>query len=377
MGRSNDHMLRNAKIAIVCDWLTTSGGAEKVILSLHKLFPDAPIYTTVYNPDKVKGFEEATIHTSYLQNVPFAKNKHQLFLSFMPRIFENFNLDEFDIVISSSHSCAKGVITKPQTLHICYCHSPMRYAWEDSINYINNYDMNPIGKLFAPWFMHKIRLWDRLSADRVDNFVANSHHVQRRIQKYYRRPSTVIHPFIEPTKFHSSKDREPFFLAVGRLTPYKKFDLLVETFNQTGQQLKIVGTGISEQKLKATANDNIQFLGFVPDPELAELYSKAKALIFPQLEDFGIIPLEAMASGCPVIAYGKGGAKETIIEGKTGLFFDEQTPESLKKALRKRSTMKFNHKAIQEHAQQFSEENFHKEMIHFIEKKWKDWQKNI
>lgn len=370
-------MLRNTKIAIVCDWLTTSGGAEKVILSLHKLFPHAPIYTTIYDPTKVKGFENATIHTSYLQHLPFSKRKHQLYLGFMPRVFENFDLDEYDIVISSSHSCAKGIITKPHTLHICYCHSPMRYAWEDSINYIRNYDMNPIAKKLAPWFIHKIRLWDRLSADRVDFFVANSHHVQRRIQKYYRRPSSVIHPFIKPELFHNSSERQDFYLAVGRLTPYKKFDLLVETFNETGLPLKIVGTGISEKKLKEKAKENIEFLGFTSDEELRDLYSKAKALVFPQLEDFGIIPLEAMASGCPVIAYKKGGATETVIDGKTGIFFDEQNVDSLKHALRKRSTIKFHHKAITDHARQFSEDRFQKEIIQLIEKKWKDWKKNI
>lgn len=370
-------MLRNAKIAIVCDWLTTAGGAEKVILSLHKLFPHAPIYTSIYNPRKVKGFEDATIHTSYLQHLPFAKTKHQIYLSLMPRIFENFNLNEYDIVISSSHSCAKGIITKPQTLHICYCHSPMRYAWEDSINYIRNYDMNPIAKKLAPWIMHKIRLWDRLSADRVDYYVTNSHHIQQRIQKYYRRPSTVIYPFIDETNFSTSAERKDFYLAVGRLTPYKKFDLVVDTFNQTGLPLKIVGTGVSEKKLRAMAKENIQFLGFVSDEELQQLYSTAKALIFPQLEDFGIIPLEAMAAGCPVIAYGEGGATETVVDGKTGLFFKEQTVESLKHALKKRSTIKFRHADIKEHAKNFTEDRFHKEMIQFIEKKWKDWGKGV
>ena len=379
MQRSSFHesMLRNAKIAIVCDWLTTAGGAEKVILSLHKLFPNAPIYTSIYNPQKVKGFEDATIHTSYLQNFPFAKKKHQLYLSFMPRVFENFNLNDYDIVISSSHSCAKGIITKPQTLHISYCHSPMRYAWENSINYIKNYDMNPIAKKMAPWIMHKIRLWDRLSADRVDYYVTNSHHVQRRIQKYYRRPSTVIYPFINKEDYSAETDREDFYLAVGRLTPYKKFDLLVETFNQTGLPLKIVGTGVSEKKLQSIAKENIEFLGFVPDEKLHQLYQKAKALIFPQLEDFGIIPLEAMASGCPVIAYGKGGATETVVDGKTGLFFKEQTVDSLKKALKKRSTIQFNHQEIEAHAKNFNEERFHKEILQLTEKKWKDWKKNI
>ncbi|MBU0667914.1 glycosyltransferase [Patescibacteria group bacterium] len=370
-------MIRNAKIAIVCDWLTTSGGAEKIILSLHKMFPRAPIYTAIYNPEKVKGFDDATIITSGLQKLPFAKNRHQLYLSLMPRAFEKMNLNEYDIVISSSHSCSKGVITRPETLHICYCHSPMRYAWENSINYIKEYDMNPILKKIAPWFMHKIRMWDRLSADRVDYFVANSKHIQQRIYKYYRRPSTVIYPFFDSNKYGEEDvgKKEDYYLAVGRLTPYKRFDLLVETFNQTGLPLKIVGTGVSEAKLKASAKENIEFLGFVSDEELKNLYGKAKALIFPQVEDFGIIPLEAMACGCPVIAYAQGGALETIIDKKTGVLFNKQTPYSLKRAIQKRATIRFNHKNIQKHAQDFTEEKFQKEIFQLIEKKWNDWQK--
>lgn len=367
--------LNKLNIAIVCDWLTTPGGAEKVILSLHKLFPHAPIYTSIYNPEKVKGFEKAEVHTSYIQHLPFAKEKHQMYLNLMPRAFEKFNLNKFDIVISSSHSCAKGVITKPETLHICYCHSPMRYAWEDSINYLKQYDINPLIKTIAPWFIHKIRLWDRLSADRVDYFIANSDNVQKRIHKYYRRSSSVIYPFVDTKNFTTdSTKREPFYLAVGRLTPYKKFDLLIETFNEIGLPLKIVGTGVSENKLKSIAKSNIQFLGFASNQELKHLYKTAKALVFPQIEDFGIIPLEAMASGCPVIAYKKGGALETVIDLKTGILFDKQTPESLKKAIQKAITHKFNHKKIEEHAKNFSEEIFHKEITKFIEKKWKEWQ---
>lgn len=361
--------MNELNIAIVCDWLTVNGGAEKVILALHKLFPNAPIYTSVYNPEKVKGFEDAKIHTSYIQNLPMSKSRHQLYLNLMPGVFENFNLDKYDIVISSSHSCAKGVITKPDTLHLCYCHTPMRYAWEDSINYINEYEINGLVKKLAPWIIHKIRMWDRISAERVDKFITNSAYIQKRVKKFYRRDSSVIHPFIDTNKFKpdfSRSKRENFYLAVGRLTPYKKFDLVIEAFNKSGLPLKIAGTGVAEAKLKKEAKDNIELLGHVPDAQLIELYRSAKGLIFPQLEDFGIIPLEAMACGCPVIAYGAGGALETVINGKTGIFFKQQTPESLGDAVDKFESMIFDYNEIAKHASKFNREQFNRQILQLI-----------
>ncbi|MFC1750522.1 glycosyltransferase [Pseudomonadota bacterium] len=353
------------------------GGAEKVILAFHKLFPRAPIYTSIYNKKALPEFNRADVRTSYLQNLPFAKNKHQLYLNLMPSVFERFDLNEYDIVISSSHSCAKGIITKPQTLHICYCHTPMRYAWEDSINYIKGYEINPLVKLIAPYLMHKIRIWDKLSADRVDSFIANSNYIQNRIYKYYRKPSSVIHPFVNTKEFSVGDDRRDYYLAVGRLTPYKKFDLLVETFNQTGLPLKIVGTGVEMKKLQQKARPNIEFLGHVSDQVRNELYKKAKALIFPQLEDFGITPLEAMASGCPVIAYGKGGALETVIDKKTGILFKKQDREELKKAIRRFVLAKFDSNKIREHAENFDVEIFNDKFLDLLEKKWAKWKKEM
>jgi len=369
--------LKQLKIALVCDWLTNSGGAEKIILALHQLFPKAPIYTTVYNPDRMPGFENAIIHTSYLQHMPWAKNKHQLYLNFMPSVFEQFDLNAYDIVISSSHSCAKGVITKPETLHVSYCHSPMRYAWENSHEYIREYEIHPFIKTVAPLFMHNIRMWDRLSADRVDYFIANSKHIQNRIYKYYRRTSSVIYPFADNSKFKVGTNRENFYLAVGRLTPYKRFDLIIETFNKLNLPLKIVGTGISYKKLAQMANSNVEFLGRVSDEDLIQLYSKAKALIFPQIEDFGITPIEAMASGCPVIAYSKGGALETVVDKKTGVFFDEQNSASLEGAVQKFQSLKFDPQLIGAHAETFDHKVFNEKMTDFLEKKWETWQKEM
>lgn len=369
--------LKHLKIAIVCDWLTNMGGAEKVILALHQLFPKAPIYTSIYNPARMEGFERAVIHTSYLQRMPWAKNKHQLYLGLMPSVFEQFDLNGYDIVISSSHSCAKGIITKPETLHVCYCHSPMRYAWENSHAYIREYEIHPLIRKIAPLFMHNIRMWDRLSADRVDNFIANSKHVQNRIHKYYRRTSTVVFPFVDSQKYKVGTKRDNFYLAVGRLTPYKRFDLIIDAFNKLGLPLKIVGTGVSYKKLAQSANANIEFLGRVGDEHLRELYAKAKAYIFPQVEDFGITPIEAMASGCPVIAYGKGGALETVAEKKTGIFFQEQNPISLQGAIEKFETMKFDPLAIRAHAETFDKKIFNEKILDFLEKKWETWQKEM
>jgi glycosyltransferase involved in cell wall biosynthesis len=365
--------LQQARIAIVCDWLTNQGGAEKVIMGLHELFPSAPIYTSLYNPEKLRGFQNARIHTSFLQKYPLAKDKHQFFLGLMPRAFESFNLNNYDIVISSSHSCAKGLILKPSTLHVSYCHSPMRYAWDNYQKYISEYAVSGLIKRFASFYIHKIRLWDKITADRVDHFIANSEYIKNRIKKFYRRDSTVIYPFIEPEQFYSSV-KENFYIAVGRLTSYKKFDLVVEAFNKNGLPLKVIGTGGMLKNLKSIAGPNIEMLGFTPDNVLRDLYSRAKALVFPQCEDFGIIPLEAMASGCPVIAYGKGGALETVIEGKTGVLFPEQTVDSLNAAIRDFERIEFDQQKIIQHAGQFGKEQFNKKFLETLEKSWQEYQ---
>ncbi|MFA4890830.1 MAG: glycosyltransferase [Candidatus Gracilibacteria bacterium] len=372
-------MLKKAKVALVFDWMTNMGGAEKVNLKLHQMFPTAPIFTSIYNSERTQGFEKADIRTSFIQKLPKAKEKHQWYLSFMPYAYELFDLSSYDIVISSSHSCAKGVITKPETLHICYCHTPMRYVWDDWHSYIKEYKMNSLIKYFAKHRLHKLRIWDRLSADRVDYFVANSKTTQSRIEKYYRRPSTVINPMIDINKYDISDKTKGYFLAVGRLIPYKKFDLVVETFNNLGLPLKIVGTGIMEESLRKIAHPNIEFLGYVPDEELRVLYSECEALVFPQLEDFGIIPLEAMASGRPVIAYKKGGALETVVEGETGIFFTKQDEIHLKSAIEKylKEKNKFDPAKIREHALKFDEENFERTFSKYLQTKWDNWKENL
>jgi glycosyltransferase involved in cell wall biosynthesis len=361
-------VLKDKKIAIVCDWLTNMGGAEKVIYSLHKLFPEAPIYTTLYDKDRMRGFEDATIYTSFLQSIPYSQKKHPWFLNAMPLAVESFDLNEYDIVISSSHSVAKGIITKPETVHFTYCHTPMRYAWEPwELNYrlqkFPQFLHNSIKKK-----IHKLRMWDRLSADRVDHFIVNSNYIGKRVHKYYRKKSRVIHPPIDTSGFMIST-AEDYYLMVGRLISYKRFDLVIETFNKLGKPLKIVGTGPDESKLKKLAKKNVEFLGRVDDKELKKMYSECQALIFPQLEDFGITPVECMASGRPVIAYSEGGSQDTVVAGQTGLFFDKQTEASLEEAIEKFEKQTWDSTAIRNHSHKFSEERFHEEILSFINEK--------
>lgn len=368
--------IEKAKIALVFDWMTNPGGAEKVNLVLHQMFPDAPIFTSIYNSKKLKGFEKAAITTSFIQKMPFAKKKHQYYLNWMPYAYEQFDLSSYDIVISSSHSCAKGIITKPDTMHICYCHSPMRYAWDNWQAYLHEYKMNPLLKRIAKKRMHKLRIWDRLSAERVDHYLANSSTTQKRIKKYYGKDSTIIHPMIDKNKFKRKKETKGYFLAVGRLTPYKKFDLIVEVFNDIGLPLKIAGTGNHENDLKKIAKSNIEILGFVSDQELTELYQECEALIFPQLEDFGITPIEAMCAGRPVIAYKDGGALDYIIDNETGIFFEIQDPIHLKAAIEKyqEQKSKFSSERIQKHAHKFDQKEFQKQIYSYLTEKWQEWQ---
>ncbi|MBI5755214.1 glycosyltransferase [Candidatus Peregrinibacteria bacterium] len=355
------------KSAIVADWLTNLGGAERVISSFHHILPSAPIYTSLYNPTEVALFGDAVVKSSCLQSLPKFLRRHQFFIKLMPHIFENINLGEYDLVLSSSHACSKGVITKPETLHVCYCHSPMRYVWDDWQEYIRQYGMGKIFSKMLMWNLHNLRLWDRLAADRVDIFVANSQFVAKRIWKYYRRESTVIHPPVDIDRFSSKGAKEGnYFLAVGRLVPYKRFDLLVSAFNENGLKLKICGNGPQYRKLKFQARSNIEFLGNVPEKELPKLNRDCRAFLFPQCEDFGIAPLEAMASGRPVVAYMAGGALETVDPAVSGVFFDQQTVSSLNQALQKISKMKFDQKAIRHHAEKFSISRFEKEMTEFI-----------
>ncbi|MEA3273099.1 MAG: glycosyltransferase [Patescibacteria group bacterium] len=369
------------KIALIHDYLIQYGGAERVLESFCELFPRAPIYTLVYNK-KILGnvFGKREIRTSFLQKIPFSRSEHHLFPILMPMAVEQFDLSHYDVILSDSASYAKGVITGPKTLHICYCHTPMRYAWDDCHKYTQEFYYPSFIKKMVPLGMNYIRIWDKLAAQRVDYFIANSNLVKKRIGKYYKEQAKVIYPplFLEHFKRSQEKTSAEYYLMVGRLVPYKKFDLGVKVFNKLGLPLKIVGGGPQYKNLKRMANKNVELLGGLKSSskELIEVYQNCKALIYPQEEDFGLVPLEAMAMGKPVIAYRKGGAVETVKEGVTGIFFNNQDVSSLEKALKKFEKKEFNPQIIREHAKSFSKERFKQEILDFIEHKVKEFKNN-
>jgi glycosyltransferase involved in cell wall biosynthesis len=363
-------MINKAKVAIVCDWLTNLGGAERVVEDLMKAFPEATLYTSVYNSEALPQFKKYKIVTSFIQKLPLSKRKHQLYLGLMPYAFESFNLKDFDLVISSSFACAKGVITKPNTVHICYCHTPTRYVWDESHEYIKKHSMNKFIKILAKPILHKLRQWDKLAAERVDFWIANSKYIKRKIKKYYGVDAEVIYPGINISKTKINEQRDNFYMAVGRLTAYKKFDLVVKTFNELNEKLYIVGTGEMMKKLKKeNKNPKTCFAGFVPDETLQEMYKRSKGLIFPQCEDFGLIPIEAQSFGCPVIAFAQGGAMETVKDKETGILFNEQTEKSLLEAIKSASNIKWNHKRIAQSVKRFESEAFIEKIKEFAQSK--------
>ena len=359
------------KIALIHDWLPFMGGAERVLSDFIEIYPDAPVYTLLCNKSKMEEkIKNANIITSYLQKEGKEINNHRKLFPFMPTAIESFDLNEYDVVLSSSSSVAKGVITNPAAVHICYCHSPMRYAWEFSHEYAGK--MAGKGKLknkLLNYFLTFVRVWDYASAARVDYFIANSEHVAKRIKKHYKRDAVVINPPVRCNLFNISNVNGDYFLCVSRLQEYKRVDLAIQACNQLGVKLKVIGTGPDEKKLKAIAGPTIEFLGRASDDVMKQCYAECRAFLFPGEEDFGITPLEAQASGRPVIAYGKGGSLETVIEGKTGTFFMEQTVNSLVKAMKRFEKMHFERNDIRAHAEDFDDEVFKKKIKAFVDEK--------
>lgn len=359
------------KIALIHDHLTQEGGAEKVLKVFQEIWPQAPTFTLFFDRKKLgETFADKDIQTSFLQKWPGAVKHYQWFLPFMPAATESYDLMEYDIVLSSCSAMAKGVITRSNTLHICYCHTPTRYLWSDTHRYVEELRYNWLIKKIVPYFLNHLRVWDQLAAQRVDIFVANSKNVSDRIRKYYRRPSLIIHPPVETNKFLIAKNTDKYFLTGGRLVAYKNFDLVIQAFNRLGIPLKIFGEGPEEGKLKKLAKLNIEFVGRVNQDQLADLYSRAVAFIHPQIEDFGITAVESMAAGRPVIAYAAGGACETVVEGKTGKFFDEQSWEALADTIVRFKPENYRPEEIKAYAQQFSVERFKKEVTELVNSEW-------
>ncbi len=354
------------RVALVHDWLTGMRGGERVLESFCKFFPDADLYTLLHVPGSVSpAIEAMRIRTSFIQKLPFWRSRYRSYLPFFPRAIEKFDLSDFDLVISTSHCVAKGAIPAQDALHICYCFSPMRYVWRFYDQY---FGQNPIKKLFLKPTLRRIRKWDHESCSRVNHFVAISRNVAGRIMEFYGREADVIYPPVNTGFFcpGENREKEDYFLIVSALVPYKRIDLAVRAFNELGLPLRIIGRGPQLEKLRKMARQNITFHGWLSDEEVRENYRNCRALMFPGEEDFGLTPIEANACGTPVIAYGKGGVLESIVDGKTGMFFEEQTADSLISAVKGFQKMDFDPKTCREQSLQFDTEVFRRKFSDYV-----------
>ncbi len=357
------------RIALVHDYLNQYGGAERVLEDLHVLYPDAPVYTSMYWPEKMSPIiRSMDVRTSFMQKLPLVTRRHQPFLPLYPLAFESFDLSNYDVVISNSSAFCKGVITQPRTLHVCYCLTPMRWVWNFRA-YVERERLGTAARLALPAAISQLRAWDITTAQNVDRFVAISRAVADRIGKYYRRDATVIYPPVNCGAFLPQPGCEgDYYLVVSRLIPYKRIDLAVDAFTRLGLPLKIVGSGgRDEPALRARAGQNVEFLGRIPDEALRDLLARCRAFIFPGEEDFGIAPLEANASGRPVIAYAGGGALDTVRDGVTGVLFREQTVDALIDAVRRTESTAWDPAQIRAHAEQFDALVFRNRLSAFVE----------
>ena len=354
------------KVALVHYWLVTMRGGEKVLEALGEVYPQADIFTHVYDPDAVSGALRAhRIKTTFVQKLPGARRLYKNYLPLMPLALEQLDLKAYDLVISSESGPAKGVITRPDTLHVCYCHTPMRYLWD--LYDVYRKEANLVQWAAMPVLTHFLRQWDVSSAGRVDRFIANSHTVKNRIARSYRRDADVIYPPVDVDAFHVASEPEDFFLVAGQLTAYKRADLAVQAFNRMGRRLVVIGAGEQLKFLRRIAGPSVSVLGPQPFEVLRDHFARCRALVFPGEEDFGIVPVEAMASGRPVIAYGAGGATETVVDNETGILFDDQSLQSLIDAVERFETMWFSADRLREHAKQFGKERFKTEIRHTID----------
>lgn len=369
------------RVAIVHDALVQFGGAERVLLALMELFENAPVYTLLYNPDVLEvmriqstGFDADRIRPSFLQHIPGARRHHHYYPLLMPLAAEHFDFSGYDVVISDSYSYAKGIITDSRTLHLSYCFTPTRYVWDDCHSYVRDFSRLAVSLRLAPLGLSYIRLWDYYASQRVDDYVTISNFVAQRIKKYYGRESVVIVPPVDVDRFEVSREDDGYYLIVSRLVPYKRIDLAVQACERLGRRLLVVGSGPERKHLERLAGPNTKFLGFLPDSDLPRLYGRARALLFPQEEDFGITPLEAAACGTPTIALAAGGALETLVQGETGVLFFDQSVEGVVEAIIKFESMTFEADKIRTHAEGFSRDRFQEQFSSLVHDRWKVYQ---
>ncbi len=355
------------RVALVHDYLVQDGGAERVLSALQEMLPTAPTFVLIYDPAKSHArFRERTIRTSFLHRFPFAQSAYQWYLPLMPLAIEHLDLSGYDLVISSSSSFAKGIIVPPGSTHVCYCHTPSRFLWQDRLGYLNDLPQPKILTSLLPPLLHSLRQWDRLAAERPDFMITNSQTSRERIKRYYHRDATVIHPPVDVSHIPVSTTEGRFWLTGGRLVGYKRFDIAVKAFAKLNLPLKLFGTGPEEQKLRAIAGSKTEFLGHITDTQKLALYQDAIGFIAPQLEDFGIAAVEAMAAGRPVITYGKGGGAETVLPQITGLHMETQSWEELGDLVIRFDASRFNPHTIRTHAERFSTERFAQEFNAFL-----------
>jgi glycosyltransferase involved in cell wall biosynthesis len=358
---------RFGRVAIVHEWLTVPGGSEQVLLRLLELFPQAELFTSVYDPEPwPAAITERPVHPSYLNRLPGARKVYRWLLPLMNLAFEAFDLSEFDLVVSSSHAFAKNVMTRPDTLHVCYCHTPMRYAWEPELT--RSEPIPSVARLALPLVLARLRRQDLLGSVRPDRFVANSSHVAARIAKYYRRQATVIHPPVEVERLlDHPRAPDDHYLVFGRVVPYKRVDVAVQACARLGRKLKVAGEGRGLPAVRAHADHQTELLGRVPDADVPALLGGARALLFPGMEDFGIVPVEAQAAGVPVIAYGRGGVRDVVIDGETGVLYDEPTVDGLCEAILRFESLSLDEGRIRENAHRFGPQRFLDEFAAFVE----------
>lgn len=365
--------LKKLRVAVVHDWLSFFGGAERVLKNILEVFPNADVFTLIDFIDRNEAsfINQHKVYTSFIQKLPLARKYYRHYLPLMPIAIEQFNLTGYDLVISSSFAVAKGVITAVDQIHISYVHSPMRYAWDLQFQYLKESGLeNGLKGAVAKYLLHKMRMWDCRTANSVDYYIANSNFIAKRIWKLYRRKSEVIFPPVDiPQEYKSIEKDKDLYVTVSRLVPYKKVDLIVRAFNRMPEkQLVVIGDGPFYKKIKQFAGHNVHMLGYQATSTVREYLARASAFVFAALEDFGIVPVEAQAYGTPIIAYGRGGIRDTVIDRVTGVFFDEQTEQSLVDAIEKFEVYRnsFSSEAIMSHARQFGSERFRREFSAFI-----------